>query len=179
MIPDVELEGWRKQWQADAEVPADLRRRVERGTRYMRLMLASEVLITVVIGGGYTLAAALQPRTENLVLAAATWVFLIAAWSIAILTRRGTWSSAAVTTAAFIDLSIRRCRGKLAAARFGIALYFAQMAFCMAWLYRDPARRTPVPAVIFGVVTPAFLFGMAQFRRKTRAELARLQELIG
>ena len=179
MMPDVELETWRDQWQAEAEVPADLRRRVERGTRDMRLMLAGEVLVTVVIGGGYTLSAVRQPRVETFVLAGATWIFLIAAWAFAIFTRRGTWSPAAVATAEFVDLSIRRCRAKLAAVRFGIGLYFAEMAFCLTWLYRDPARRTPAPAVIFGVVTPAFLLGMAHLQRKTRAELARLQELIG
>ena len=33
MNPDLELEAWREQWQADAAVPADLLRKVERGTR--------------------------------------------------------------------------------------------------------------------------------------------------
>jgi len=179
MMPDVELESWREQWQAEAEVPADLRRSVARGTRYMRLMLAAEVFVTVTIGGGYTLLAALHPSAEMFVLAGATWIFLISAWTFAILTRRGTWSPAAVTTAEFVDLSIRRCRGKLAAARFGVGLYFAEMAFCLTWLYRDPSRRTPTPAVIFGVLTPAVLLGVARFQRKTRAELARLEELIG
>ena len=32
-MPDLELESWREQWQADAEVPADLRRKVARATR--------------------------------------------------------------------------------------------------------------------------------------------------
>lgn len=108
----------------------------------------------------------------------AVWVFLAAAWTFAIVSRRGAWSPAALTTAEFVDLSIRRCRGKLAAVRFGIGLYFAEMAFCLTWLYRDPARRVPAPAIIFGVVTPAFLFGVARFRRKTRAELAGLLELL-
>ena len=44
-MPDVELESWRAQWQADAEVPADLRRKVARDTRYLRLMVALEVLV--------------------------------------------------------------------------------------------------------------------------------------
>jgi len=52
--PDLELDVWRAQWQADTEVPADLRRKVERGSRNLRLLLALEVLITVVLGGGST-----------------------------------------------------------------------------------------------------------------------------
>ncbi|HEX3745043.1 MAG TPA: hypothetical protein VHW09_13965 [Bryobacteraceae bacterium] len=177
-MPDLELESWRAEWQADREVPADLRRKIARGTRYMRLMLAAEVLVTVTIGGGSIVWAVLDPRTEMYVLALAVWIFLAAAWAFAIVTRRGTWSAAAPTTADYIDLSIRRCRGKLAAARFGLVLYFAEMAFCLTWLYRDPARRVPAPAVIFGVATPLFLAGLARYRRRTRAELARLKDLV-
>jgi len=176
-MPDLELESWRAQWQADAEVPADLRRKVARDTRSMRLALAMEVLVTVTIGGGWTVRAILEPRTEMFVLAVAVWIFLAAAWTISAVTRHGAWSPAAVTTADFIDLSIRRCRGKLAAARFVLVLYFALVAFCLTWLYRDPARRVPGPAIVYGVITPVLLIGLARFRRSTRRELARLQEL--
>jgi hypothetical protein len=175
--PDLELEAWRAQWQADTEVPADLRRRVARGTRHMRLMLALEVSVTVGMGGGYTLWAVMEPRAEMLVLAGAVWLFLAAAWTAAIANRRGTWSPAALTSADFVDLSVRRCRGKLAAMRFGSWLYFAEMAFCLTWLYRDPGRRVPAPAIVFAVVTPVFLIALARYRRKTRAELASLLEL--
>ncbi len=176
-LPDQELKAWREQWQAEAQVPADLRRKVARGTFYMRLMLALEVLVTVTIGGGSILWAALEPRAEMFVLAGAVWIFLAAAWKVAIDSRRGTWSPAALTTAEFVDLSIRRCRSKLAALRFGVWLYFAEVVFCLTWLYRDPARRVPGPAIIFGVVTPVFLWGVARYRRKMRAELASLLEL--
>jgi len=176
-MPDLELETWRAEWQADAEVPADLRRKVAHGTRNMRLTMAGELLVTVTIGGGSTLWAAVDPGTEMLVLAIAVWLFLAAAWAFAFITRRGTWSPAAPTTADFVDLSIRRCRGKLAATRFGVGLYFAEMAFCLTWLYRDPARRTPTPAIVFAAVTPLFLAGVARFRRKTRAELESLRSI--
>ena len=178
MIPDLELESWRAQWQADAQVPADLRRKVALGTRNMRLMLAAELLVTVTMGGGSILWAILEPRAEMLVLAIAVWIFLAAAWTAAIVTRRGTWYPAALTTADFIDLSIRRCRGKQAGTRFGLVLYFAEMAFCLTWLYRDPARRVPAPAIVFAVATPLFLIGLARYRRSLRAELASLKQLV-
>jgi hypothetical protein len=175
--PDLELEAWREQWQADAVVPADLRRKVERGSRNMRLLLAVEVLITVVMGGGSTLWAAMDPHTEMVVLSAAIWLFLGAAWTFAVVQRRGTWSPVAVSTAEFLDLSIRRCRSRLASSRFGAVLYFAEMAFCLTWIYWDPAQRRPLAAIIFGVATPVFLMGLARYRRNTRAELERLLEL--
>jgi hypothetical protein len=169
--PDLEWRAWREQWQADTEVPADLRRKVERGTRNMRIMLALEVLVTVGMGGGFTMWAVMEPRTEMVVLAGAVWFFLAAAWMFARVNRRGTWSPAAVSTAEFVDLSVRRCRRKLAAARFGIWLYFTEMVFCLTFLYRDPARRELLPAIIFAVATPVFLAGVARYRRKTQAEL--------
>ena len=176
---DTELEVWREQWQAASEVPADLRRRVERGSRNMRLMLGSELLVTVVMGGGWTVLAARDPRTEMVVLAAAVWLFLAAAWIFGIMNRRGTWSPAAVSTAEFLDLSIRRCRKQLAASKFGAALYFAEMAFCLTWLYRDPARRVIWPALVFGVVTPVFVAGLVRYRRRKQAELEKLAAVRG
>jgi hypothetical protein len=175
-LPDLELQAWRGEWQAHTEVPADLRRQVERGTRQMRMMLAVEVLVTVTVGGGYTLWAALDPSVEMCVLAGATWLFLAAAWTFAIATRRGAWAPAAPTTAEFVRLSIRRARAKLAACRFAAWLYFAEVAFCLAWIYRVPTRRPVLPAAIFAVVTPVLLIALARYRRKTRVELENLLE---
>jgi len=175
--PDLELESWRAEWQAHNEVPAGLRRKVARGTRNMRIVLASELLVTVTVGGGSILWAVLEPRGEMLVLALAVWTFLAAAWTAGIRARRGTWSPAAITTADFVDLSIRRTRGKLAGTRFGVVLYFTEMIFCLAWLYRDPARRVPAPAIVFAIATPLFLIFLARYRRNLRAELARLEKL--
>ena len=51
------------------------------------------------------------------------------------------------------------------------------MVFCLTFLYRDPARREPWPAIIFAVATPVFLLALARYRRKTRAELDDLLKL--
>jgi hypothetical protein len=141
MKPDLELEAWRDQWQADTQVPADLRRKVARESRNLRLLLGLEVLVTLVMGGGSTLWAAIEPRTEMVVLAAAVWLFLGAAWTFAAISRRGIWSPAAVSTAEFLDLSIRRCRKKLLSAAFGAGLYFVETAFCLTY----PCRPSSSP----------------------------------
>ena len=177
MKPDLELQVWREQWQADTEVPANLRCKVERGSRNLRLLLALEVLTTVVLGGGWTVWATMHRSTEMVVLCAAVWLFFGAAWTFTILNRRGTWSPMTVSTAEFLDLSIRRCRTRLASSGFGAVLYFVEMAFSLTWLYWDPARRRPLPAIIFSVATPVFLVVLVRYRRKTRAELERLLEL--
>jgi hypothetical protein len=131
----------------------------------------------VVLGGGSTLLAKMDPRTEMVVLSAAVWLFLGTAWIFAMMNRRGTWSPVAVSTAEFLDLSIRRCHRRLVSSAFGAGLYFMEMAFCLTWMYWDPARREPLPATIFSVATPIFLVGLVRYRRKTRAELERLLEL--
>jgi hypothetical protein len=175
--PDLELEAWREQWQADAPAPADLRRKVARGSRNLRLLLALEALVTVVMGGGSALLAAMEPRTEMVVLSAAIWVFLAAAWAFAVVNRRGVWSPVAASTAEFLDLSIRRCQRRLAASAFGAGLYFVEVAFCLTWLYWVPERRTALPAVVFAVLTPLFVAALVWYRRRTRAELEKLLEM--
>ncbi len=179
MKHDLELEAWREQWQADTEVPADLRRKVERGSRTLRLVLAVEVLITVVLGGLDAIGDDGDdgPAYRDGGPFAAVWVFLSVAWTFAIMNRRGAWSPLAVSTAEFLDLSIRRCQGRLASSGFGTGLYFVEMAFCLTWLYWDPARRGPLPAIIFSLATPIFVVGLIRYRRKTRAELEKLLEL--
>jgi hypothetical protein len=67
----------------------------------------------------------------------------------------------------------------LAAASFGVGLYFVEMAFDLTWIYRTSARRGPLAVGICAVATPIFLVGVARYRSKTKAELAGLLELRG
>ncbi|HUA59009.1 MAG TPA: hypothetical protein VML19_09670, partial [Verrucomicrobiae bacterium] len=102
------------------------------------------------------------------------------------------WSPSALDTAAFVDLSIRRCRGRLAAIPFGAGLYLAEIVFCLGWLDRNgyAPQRSLVRWLLFGSVAidvvwlcTAVLSVLAVwYRRKKRAELSwllRLQQQIG
>src|SRR5215471_13179989 len=131
MNTDAELELWREQWHAATVQPiaTDLRKRVARQTRFMRIGLAGEVLVTAVIGGGATWQALLDGSSENVVLAVAVWLFIAVAWTFGLSVRRGSWSPSAANTSAYLDLSLRRCRGNLRAATFGSILYCSEMAF--------------------------------------------------
>ena len=81
MSLDTELETWRRDWQSENAVPADLRRRVERQSRWLKIGLAGDILVTVTIGGGVVAAAAVLPQTGMLLLVAATWSFIAIAWA--------------------------------------------------------------------------------------------------
>jgi hypothetical protein len=185
MSMDAELETWRREWQSETPVPADLRRRVERQSRWLKIGIAADILVTVAIGGGVTALAARAPRQEMLLLAAATWTFVAAAWAFRIATTRGLWAPAAIDTAAFVDLSVRRCRAQLQATVFGAALYVCELAFCMGWIYRHVAPRPPLLPWLFGSVfnglvwlaSLAFFVSLAWYRRKKRTELAWLSRI--
>jgi hypothetical protein len=185
MSPDTELETWRRDWQAEAAVPADLRRRVERQSRWMKAGVAGDILVTVVIGGGVMALAARSPRSDMLVLAAATWSFIAAAWGFRLAFTRGLWAPAAMDTAAFVDLTVRRCRTQLKATVFGAGLLVCELAFCLGWIYRHSAPRPPLFGWLFGtwfnglvwLLTLAFFICLAWYRRKKRAELDWLLDL--
>ena len=185
---DTELAGWRQQWQSDEAVAPDLRKMVERHTRAMKWMLAADVMVTVAIGGGVLAYAIRQPLPGVGLLAACTWLFIAAAWIARLKINRGTWAPAALDTAAFMELSIRRCRARLAASRFGAGLFLIQICFCLGWIYHYSEHHQSLAAwLFFGSVAIdlVWLFAMLFFaalvwyRRKQRRQLEWLLALRG
>lgn len=182
---DTELETWRREWQSESSVPADLRRRVERQSRWLKIALAADILVTIVIGGGAAVVALRAPGTDMILLAAATWIFIAIAWTFRLVSNRGLWSPSAMDTAAFVELLIKRCRAKIAATVFGAGLYAAELAFCLGWIYHYSTPRPALLAWLFGslvndlvwVVTLAFFGFLIWYRRRKRAELAWLLTL--
>ncbi len=187
MNTDTELELWRQEWQSDSAVPANLRLKVERQSLWMRIGLAADILVTVVIGGGVIFFELRSPESDMGVLAGATWLFLLTAWVFAIRVNRDNWSPSALNTNAFLDLSVRRCRSRLVVVRFAAVLFVCEVVFCLGWIYRHTAEpRKPLASWLwFGstavdlywVMTPLFFGFLFWYRRKKRAELAYLHRL--
>lgn len=175
---DAELELWRDQWQSASEAPAlaELSKLVARQSLHMRLMLLADILVTAVIGGGVIFYAMRDPRPATVVLVAATWLFITVAWIFALSNRKNAWSPSASTTAAFLDLSIRRCRGNLRASLFGAVLYVIEMAFCLSWLYRETvlARALIISIALLTLILAALLL---IYRKKKLADLSYLLNL--
>ena len=94
MEADRELDAWRRAWQAESPALPDLKARVERETRMMRRFVVAEVLVTAIIGGGSLVLALLSPAMDMFVLAIGVWVFIVIAWTISFLLRRGAWAPA-------------------------------------------------------------------------------------
>jgi hypothetical protein len=139
---DRELELWRQQWQTYTTVPPDLRSRMERQTRMMRLHVVAQVAVTMIFGMGSVVWALASSRRDVVVLAVAIWVFVGIAWTFSLANRRGTWEPATSTTAAFLDLFIIRCQRRLRALAFSSLLYIVMLSFNLAWIYHDLTRRS-------------------------------------
>ena len=185
---DAELDLWREQWQSFSEAPAlnELSKRVARQSRAMRLGLAGDILVTVVIGGGAASWAILAPRPGTVTLAVATWLFIAVAWAFAVLNRRGSWSPAALTTSAFLDLSIRRCRANLRTTTFGALLGLVELGFGLAWVFHELSHPKSLPLRSFLISTPLMIVWLCTliffafliwYRKKKRTDLAYLLNL--
>jgi hypothetical protein len=186
MSVDAELDAWRREWQSERRELPDLSVRVRRHSRFMKAMLASETAVTVVIGGGAVGWAVRTAETDVIVLAGAVWLFLAAAWIFAFKSRKGCWAPAAQSASAYLDISIRRCRGSMAASIFGTVLYFCEIFFCLIWIYRRTSSSTGLSPyafltspIIIGVwaCTVVFVVAMIWYRRRKRVELDYLLEL--
>jgi hypothetical protein len=186
---DAELDVWRRQWQSETTVPLDLRKKVERQTRFMKIGLLADILVTIVIGGGTIVWALRSPQSDIVLLAAVTWLFLAAAWTFTLTVNRGSWSPSTLDTASFVELSVRRCRGRLAAVWFGAILFLCNIVFCLGWVYNhSPEARKPLlPWLFFSslasdiiwLATLAFSVFLVWYRRRKRAELAYFLDLRG
>jgi hypothetical protein len=187
MTADIELDVWREQWQSENVLPLDLRGRVERESLLMRIGLVVRILVTIVMGGGTAIWAIRSSESAVVLLAVATWVFLAVAWLFALAINRGNWSPSALDTAAFLDLSIRRCWSRLATIRFAAAFFVCDLMFCLGWVYchSPEQRKTLAPWLFFSSIsmdvvwlsTLIVLGFLIWHSRKKRAELAYLLKL--
>ena len=117
-----------------------LRKRVDRQARWLKIALAGDTLVTVVIGGPVAAWAVLSPQTDVIVLAVVTWILIAAAWAFRLHITRGNWGPTAMDTAAFVDFLIGRCRAQLAGIRFGAVLFIVNLTFCLVWIYQHRPR---------------------------------------
>lgn len=96
MNTDAQLAVWRRQWAAqtdtgnDAHWAENLKRRVARDTRLMKIGLIAPILVTVGIGGGFTALALMLATAADVVLIAEVWLFILVTWAGSLWIARGT-----------------------------------------------------------------------------------------
>jgi hypothetical protein len=186
-MTDEELEVWRREWHSQPGIPLDLIRRVERQTVYMRLEWLAQIA-PALIGAGTIVAAVLMQTIPWILLAFGTWLFIILEWVFLVENRRGVWAPTAETTAAYVGLSIERCRRKLKHLRYGNAMTVLLTLFVLVADYQilnyagalNSAWDFVVVGIAFAIAALAagcILLFQARKRRKTETELAYLVDL--
>lgn len=186
-MKDDELEVWRRQWQGQPAVPIDLIRKVERDTVYLRWGRYA-VYIPYAMGIVTAIGAILNPSLLSIVFALGLWVFILIARLFERRNMKGIWTPAGETTAAYLDLSILRCRSRLASIRFSNVLTPLLTTFVLVGIYEmfattgklETRQDYVVVALSFiwtiGVVTFVQIM-LARKRKKTAGELAYLMDL--
>lgn len=186
MRMDAELEAWRREWRSGGIALPDLARKVRRQSAYMRLMLFTEVLVTITMGGGALLWALQSLQADVVVLAIAVWFFLGAAWTFGVKNRKDCWRPAAMTTAAFFDISIRRCQAAIRTSTFAALLYTCEILFCLGWIYNRKSHEAHLALRAFltspllfavSICTVVFLAAIVWYRRRRQNELVCLLQL--
>jgi hypothetical protein len=183
---DLELDTWRRDWQSDTVDSTDLTARVERETRRMRYVLIVDVLVTVIMGGGSIAWSARYHPDGMVVFVIGVWTFLAIAWLMSWILRRGAWAPLASTTAAFLDLSILRCRRRREAVYVQCALYVAILSFDLWWIRAHSAPHaamdlaafltSPVLVVVW-IVTVVLAAVAVRYYQRLGQELASLMAL--
>lgn len=190
MNGDPELAAWQRQWQArtseeDANDWNGLKERVNRQSRRMRIGLIAPILVTIGIGGYLLMRALSSTQLADVLLLVEGWIFIAVTWTGCLWIARSTWRPFGETTAAFVDLAIRRCRSNLTGSRLGLWLYCAQLvcvyllALAIGGERAQPAALlTSWPMILLGWIgLPAYILWRIWFDRRQRTELTRLFDL--
>lgn len=176
MERDPEIDAWSRQWQSQDDVPPDLRGRVARDIRAIRRGTFASIAVTIVFGGGALAQVLMSPETEVVALAVAVWIFIAVTWAVAMwMERGGPKRPASMTTAAYLDFRIYRCRAGRRTLGAAVALGLPWVVFMLGyrWMYSEPdapplalwTHLTSARVVIAAVVTTV-LSVLALWRRR-------------
>ena len=171
-----------EQWTVDVPAPTldAVRAHIEAERRRMMIGVAADVFVTLVFVAGIFVALARYPGSWTRLLAIDVAAMLLATWAFALWNRRGAWRPLGESTEEFLRLARLRCRRKLQAVRFGIAVLAAQLLAVAAWLAWGPAspfERGGAVTVLPLAVVVVFVTVLSRTRARIRRELALLDRL--
>jgi hypothetical protein len=186
-MKDDELEIWRRQWHSQPAVPIDLIRKVERQTVYMKLQRLS-LILPILIGIGTIVAAIIMKTAPWIFLAVGTWVFIILGLLFQYQNEKAIWAPTAETTAAYLELSIARCRKKLNDIRYTLVfaplltLFVLVVDYQILASYSVVRTRADVAKIAGGFLFAIGVVGVVMLlmiatRIRVKAELAYLLNL--
>jgi len=181
-----ELGDLRQQWQQQSPPAAAvtaLRQRVAADSRTHRRTLVIVAIGTLLVLGFTLLRAARSDEPNTWVSVVFVTCFAVLVWLVALVLSRGTWRPRDESIAAYIDLSIHRCRSVIVAAPIGIVLYVAGLVGSLAWRQRllgvewQHLLQAPEMIIAGWIGAPAYAIGMIVNARAHRRRLAFLEKL--
>ena len=181
-----DLEQLKQRWQAQAAPGPDvaaLRERVGMDTRAHQRTLVFVGLATLLVVVLTLLYAWRSARAAAWVSFVFTTAFAAVVWVVALWLSRGTWRPRDESTAAYLDVSIQRCKSVIVAAPVGIVLYLAGLAGTLMWKQRllgvDWDQMLGTPAMIFAgwIGAPLYSLFMLWNAQRQRRRLAVLVDL--
>jgi hypothetical protein len=181
---DTELRDWRREWREQAlpsTTVAELARSVQRGSRnavYGTLAAAFLTLIAVAPLVRRAIAGTIDTQFLSGILA-----FVVLVWVAALWLARGTWRPRDESTAAFLEVSIRRCRAAMLGVPVAFVLYAAELIYVIISMQRIAAIdvgslvQTPQFIAVGWIGGPLYLAGQLWYGHRQRQRLMRLRLL--
>jgi hypothetical protein len=186
MMVDPELEQWSELFRSKQGEPTEIVERAKKAVRRFRLLIYSEVAVTVVMGGGAIFWALRAHQTSVTLLAVWVWISLAAAWLFRLFNDWNDFTGVAVATGSYLAVLRRRLRSNLRAAEFGGLLFFVQLGVTSAWVFRELNRQSPISLreylalptnIVFAIGTVVLCVWLVLYRRKLKKEIAQLEKL--
>lgn len=112
-----------------------------------------------------------------------TTAFAAVVWVVALWLSRGTWQPRDGSTAAYLEVSIQRCRSVILAAPVGVVLYLAGLAGSLAWKQKllglewEQLLTAPTMVIAGWIGAPLYTVGMLWNAQRHRKRLALLLDL--
>lgn len=176
----------RRQWQQQPASTLDvatLHRQVEFESQAHNRALIITAVLTVLVLIVMLVRALRLGSGEAWFGAIWTGIFAAIVWPVSIWLSRGTWRPRDESTAAHLDLSIRRCKAVLVAAPVGIVLYLLGLLGALLWRHRlfggEWSELLSTGAVIIAgwIGAPLYAGGMLWYASRQRRRLGVLEAL--
>jgi len=188
---DQELATWMDDWQSEeprsaadpAIDAATILRQVKRRSLGLKLLTAGELVLAAGALIGLTLFALRHPDPIDVAVMASFCLLTLAALVFALWNRRGLWSPAAETTAAYLALARNRARRRQEALRVSWGLLAAETALFIPWIWHTLHAGGGKPGLLsyalsygyLALVVGVMAVGIAWLERWTRREMAGLK----
>lgn len=181
---DTELRAWQREWREQA-LPSttveDLARSVQRGNRHALYGTIAAALFTIV--AVVPLIRRAVAGTIDTQFLTGILAFVVLVWLTALWLARGTWRPRDESAAAFLEVSIRRCRAAMLGVPVAFVLYAAELIYVLISMQRIEAvdlgtlLRSPQFVAVGWIGGPVYLAGQLWYGHRQRQRLQRLRLL--